>query len=171
MTVAHVTTRRKNSEYLYLRPISCLKRPKCHAIPYKEVLEQTIAAICRDLSPAVAGMNVPQMDTVKSSLTDAIARQQEILAQLPTLIETGVLDTETAQLRAYKLRTEISEIQAKLATLPPVNLRSVAQAVSIPQFWLDLSESERRFYFREFIRQIEIIRQDAVWQIQLIFIF
>jgi nucleotidyltransferase/DNA polymerase involved in DNA repair len=104
-------------------------------------------------------------------LTNAIARQQEILAQLPTLIETGVLDPETAQLRAYKLRTEISEIQAKLATLPPVNLRSVAQAVSIPQFWLDLSESERRFYFREFIRQIEIIRQDAVWQLQLIFIF
>ena len=171
MTVAHVTTRRKNSEYLYLRPISCLKRPKCRAIPYEQVLDQTIAAICRDLPCAVAGMNVPQMDAVKSSLTNAIARQQEILAQLPTLIETGVLDPETAQLRAYKLRTEISEIQAKLATLPPVNLRSVAQAVSIPQFWLDLSESERRFYFREFIRQIEIIRQDAVWQLQLIFIF
>ncbi len=171
MTVAHVTTRHKKNEYLYLRPLSCLKRPKCRAISYKQVLEQTIAAICHDLPCAVAGMNVPQMDAVKNSLTDAIARQQEILAQLPTLIETGVLDTETAQLRAYKLRTEISEIQAKLATLPPVNLLSVAQAVSIPQFWLDLSESERRFYFREFIRQIEIIRQDAVWQIQLIFIF
>lgn len=170
MTVAHVTTRRKDSEYLYLRPLSCLKRPKCRAIPYKQVLEQTIAAICRDLPPAVAGVNVPQIDAVKT-LTDAIALQQEILAQLPTLIETGVLDTETAQLRAYKLRTEISAIQAKLATLPPVNLRSVAQAVSIPQFWLDLSESERRFYFREFIRQIEIIRQDTVWQLQLIFIF
>jgi len=171
MTVARVTTRRKDSEYLYLRPSSCPKRPKCRAIPYQQVFEYTIAAICRDLPRAVAGMNLPQMDAIKNSLTDAIARQQGILAKLPTLIETGVLDSETAQLRAYKLRTEISEIQAKLATLPPVNLRSVAQAVSIPQFWLDLSESERRFYFREFIRQIEIIRQDAAWQLQLIFIF
>jgi hypothetical protein len=65
----------------------------------------------------------------------------------------------------------MSALQAKLATLPPVNLRSVAQAVSIPQFWLDLSETERRFYFREFIRQIEIIRQDKEWELRVIFIF
>jgi len=90
---------------------------------------------------------------------------------LPLLIESGVLDAETYQLRTYKLHTEISALQAKLATLPPVNLRSVAQAVSIEQFWLDLSESERRFYFREFIRSIELIRQDTEWQLQLIFIF
>lgn len=171
MAVARVTTRRKDKEYLYLRPLLCHHSPKCRALPYERVLEDTIEAICRDLPGAVAGMNLPQLEGVKSSLTTAIAREQEILAQLPNLIETGVLDSETARLRAYKLRTEISELQAKLATLPPVNLRSVAQAVSITQFWLDLSESERRFYFREFIRQIEIIRQDAAWQIQLIFIF
>lgn len=116
-------------------------------------------------------MNLPQLDAVKNALTKAIAIKQDILAQLPTLTVEGVLDTETAALRAYNLRTEISELQAKLATLPPVNLRSVAQAVSIPQFWLDLSESERRFYFREFICQIEIIRDRASWQIKLIFIF
>jgi hypothetical protein len=78
---------------------------------------------------------------------------------------------ETSQIRAYKLRVEISELQAKLATLPPVNLRSVARSVSIPQFWLDLSEVERRFYFREFIRQIEIVREDKDWQLKVIFIF
>jgi len=171
MLVARVTTPRKDKEYLYLRPILCPKRPKCRAISYEQVLEQTIAGICQDLPRAVAGMNLPQLDAVKSSLTKAIATKQDILAQLPTLTVEGVLDTETAALRAYNLRTEISELQAKLATLPPVNLRSVAQAVSIPQFWLDLSESERRFYFREFIRQIEIIRDNASWQIKLIFIF
>jgi hypothetical protein len=32
-------------------------------------------------------MNVPQMDAVKSSLTDAIRATARILAQLPTLIE------------------------------------------------------------------------------------
>jgi hypothetical protein len=52
-----------------------------------------------------------------------------------------------------------------------VNLQAIAQAVSIPQFWCDLSESERRFYFREFIRQIEIMRQDKAWDLQLVFIF
>lgn len=171
MTVVSVTTRRKDKEYLYLRASLCPKRPKCRAILYEQVLEQTIATICRDLPKAVAGMNFPQLDEVKHSLTAAIATKQEILTRLPTLTAEGVLDSETAALRTYKLRTEISELQGKLATLPPVNLRSVAQAVSIPQFWLDLSESERRFYFREFIRQIEIIRDDPAWQIKLIFIF
>ncbi|MGB3239215.1 MAG: recombinase family protein, partial [Geitlerinemataceae cyanobacterium] len=64
---------------------------------------------------------------------------------------------------------------AKLAQLPPVNLRETAQAVSIPEFWLDLSETERRFYFREFIRAIEIHRDSPDlpqdWHLQIQFIF
>lgn len=171
MGVARVTIRNQDKEYLYLRPISCIKQPKCRAIPYQEVLDHTIQVVCRDLPTAVDNMNSPQLDAVKDSLGDAIARQQEILTQLPALVETGLLDAETAKFRAYKLRTEISTLQAKLATLPPVNLRSVAVAVSIPQFWLDLSEAERRFYFREFIRQVKIIRQPQKWDLQVIFIF
>lgn len=171
MTVVSVTTPRKTHEYLYLRPTACPNSPKCKAIPYQEVLQQTIATICRDLPLAVAGMNLPQLDALKDSRQQAIARLQEILAQLPDLVDSGVLDSETAALRTYKLRTEISQLQGQLATLPPVNLRSVAQAVSIAQFWLDLSESERRFYFREFIRQIEILRQDETWSCQVMFIF
>ncbi|WP_414542671.1 recombinase family protein [Nostoc sp. CCY0012] len=170
-TVTRVTQRHQDKEYLYLRPISCTKGPKCRAIPYEEVLAHTIEIVCRDLPLAVAGMNFPQLDAIKTSLGEAIARQQAILQQLPNLVETEVLDAETAKLRAYKLRTEISALQSRLATLPPVNLSSVAQAVSIPQFWLDLSEAERRFYFREFIRQIKIIRQDQSWDLQVIFIF
>ncbi|MBW4570071.1 MAG: recombinase family protein [Tolypothrix carrinoi HA7290-LM1] len=171
MTVTRVTQRNSDKEYLYLRPISCAKSPKCRAIPYAEILEKTIEAVCRDLPSAVAKMNFPQLDAVKNSLGEKSDRQQQILEQLPTLVETGILDAETAKLRAYKLRIEISALQAKLATLPPVNLRSVAQAVSIPQFWLDLSEAERRFYLREFIRKIEIIRENQNWQLQIIFIF
>ncbi|MBW4644569.1 MAG: recombinase family protein [Goleter apudmare HA4340-LM2] len=171
MTVTRVTQRHQDKEYLYLRPISCPQLPKCGAVAYPEVLKHTIATVCRDLPLAVAGMNFPQLDAIKNSLGEAIARQQVILTQLPALVETGVLDAETAKLRAYKLRTEISVLQAKLATLPPVNLRSVAQAVSIPQFWWDLSEAERRFYFREFIREIQIIRQDKEWELQVNFIF
>lgn len=171
MTVVRVTPRQKKSEYLYLRPTLCAKRPKCRSIAYAQVLEQTITTICQDLPRAVSGMNFPQLDAVKESLSSAIAAKQEILAQLPNLTTTGILDPETAQLRNYKLRTEISELQAQLATLPPVNLRSVAQAVSIPQFWLDLSEAERRFYFREFIRQIQLIRQAREWYLRVIFVF
>lgn len=171
MSVVSVSTPRKDKEYLYLRPLHCPKRPKCRAISYEQVFEQTIAAICRDLPQAVAGMNFPQLDELKNSLTSAIATKQEILAQLPILTSEGILDSETSKLRTYKLRTEISELQGKLAMLPPVNLRSVAQAVSIPQFWLDLSESERRFYFREFISQIQICRQDSAWLLQIIFVF
>ncbi|MBW4613407.1 MAG: recombinase family protein [Desmonostoc vinosum HA7617-LM4] len=171
LTVTRVTQHHQDQEYLYLRSPSCPRHPKCRAIAYQQVLEQTIETVCRDLPLAVAGMNFPQLDAVKNSLGEAIARQQEILAQLPDLVTTGILDTETAKLRAYKLRTEISALQAKLATLPPVNLRSVAQAVSIAQFWLDLSETERRFYFREFIQKIEIIRQQQEWELRVVFIF
>jgi hypothetical protein len=111
------------------------------------------------------------LDGVKQSLTSQIAKNQDILTQLPALTANGVLDTETADLRTYKLRTEISQLRSRMAALPPVNLKAIAQAVSIPQFWSDLSESERRFYFREFIQQIKINRQDKTWQLQLIFIF
>jgi DNA invertase Pin-like site-specific DNA recombinase len=171
MTVVSVTARRQKREYLYLRSLQCPQRPKCRAIVYEQVLDQTIAAICRDLPAAVAQMNFPQLDAAKNALLDAIAAKEKVLAQLPHLTSTGILDAETANLRAYKICTEISELQAKLATLPPVNLRSVAQAVSIPQFWLDLSESERRFYFREFISQIQICRQNTQLDLQLFFVF
>lgn len=171
MTITRVTTHRQDKEYLYLRPISCAKQPKCHAVAYKQVLEQTIQKICQELPSAVAGMNAPGMDGIKQALTGQIASKQAILGQLPSLTTDGILDTETAELRAYKLRTEISQIQSQLSQLPPVNLQSLAQAVSIPRFWLDLSESERRFYFREFIRQVEIIDFPKALQIKLIFIF
>ena len=171
MTVTSVTKPRKKWEYLYLRPINCPNIPKCQAIRYEQVLEQTIQSICQELPRAVAQMNMPSLDGVKQSLTGKIIQQTAILEQLDNLTKTGILDTETAQLRAYKVKTEISQIQARLDALPPVNLKAIAQTVSIPQFWTDLSESERRFYFREFIRKIEIIRQDSEWKLQLIFIF
>jgi DNA invertase Pin-like site-specific DNA recombinase len=171
MTVTSVTRPRNDQEYLYLRPISCPEHPKCRAIAYEKVLDNTIQRICQELPRAVAGMNVPSLDGVKQSLSSQIANKQDILEQLPALTTSGVLDSETAELRAYKLRTEISQLRSRLWALPPVNLQAIAQAVSIPQFWCDLSESERRFYFREFIRQIEIMRQDKAWDLQLVFIF
>jgi DNA invertase Pin-like site-specific DNA recombinase len=171
MTVTRVTAARKSQEYLYLRPIACPNRAKCRALSYKQILEQTIQRICQDLPQAVSGAEMPDLERIKQGVLAQVAAKQAVLEQLQPLVTSGVLDVETADLRAYKIRTEISALQAQLAQFPPVNLRAIAQAVSIPQFWLDLSEAERRFYFREFIRQIQICRQDQDWQIQLNFIF
>lgn len=171
MTVAKVTSYRKDKEYLYLRPINCLSQPKCSGFSYQEILESTIERICQDLPAAVAALQMPDMNGIKAGIERLIASKQQIIEQLLALIESGILDTETADLRAYKVRTEISELQSKLAQLPPVNLRETAQTVSLPQFWLDLSESERRFYFREFIDRIEIVRENKIFKLQIIFIF
>lgn len=171
MTVTRVSAPRRDREYLYLRPTGCTQMPKCGAIAYDAILQQTIARICEDLPRAVADVALPDVGTIKQGIGGAIAAKQAILTQLPPLVTSGVLDQETADLRTYKLRTEIASLQGKLAQLPPVNLQAIAQTVSIPQFWLDLSEAERRFYFREFICQIELIRHEETWKLKLIFIF
>lgn len=170
MTITRVTSRKKGKkEYLYLRPMQCPKH--CKSIAYEEILQGTIDKICEDLPRAVSEAGTPDMDAIKSNLQTAIAQKQSVLNQIPPLIESGILDTETADLRSYKLRSEIAELQTKLAQLPPANLKAIAQTVSIPQFWLDLSEAERRFYFREFIRQIELIHTETGWELKLNFIF
>ncbi|WP_233258328.1 recombinase family protein [[Phormidium] sp. ETS-05] len=124
-----------------------------------------------------------QVSEANRQVSEAIAAKEQILAQLPDLCAKGILDPETAELRAYKLRTEIAQIQNQRAQLPPVNLRETFRAIALPQFWLDLSEAERRFYFREFIKEIQIVRatsqedwasaqlQAKDWQVRIIFIF
>ncbi|NJR38368.1 MAG: recombinase family protein [Leptolyngbyaceae cyanobacterium CSU_1_4] len=167
MTISRVASRK--ADYLYLRPTACLRQPKCQAIAYGEVLEQTIQQICRDLPVAV--VQVPSFEGIKPGISAEIEAKQGILDQIPALVTRGILDDETAALRAYKVRTEMAALQARAAQLPPENLKAIAQVVSLPQFWLDLSEAERRFYFREFLRQIRLIRTEENWNIQLVFIF
>jgi hypothetical protein len=87
------------------------------------------------------------------------------------LIDTGVLDAETAALRRYTLHGEMAQIEQQIAQLPPVNLSELAPSVALPQFWLDLSEAERRFFFREFIRRIDLHRHGNAWHITLILVF
>ena len=172
MVVARVTAHRKAREYLYLRPMACPLLPKCRAIPYEEVLEAAIARICEDLPPAVAQLDLPDPEGIKGGLRQEIEQKQEIIGQLSQLETQGILDQETVQLRRYKLNNEIAQIRGKLEQLPPGNLKVIVRAVSLPQFWLDLSEAERRFYFREFIRQIQLIRLSSeTWKLQIEFIF
>lgn len=174
LTISKTAPRGQAKTYLYLRPSGCPKAPRCPAIPYDDALNRIVDQICQELPPAVAQFTarIPSgAPTPGTGLQGAIAAKEAILDQLPALEETGVLDTETAALRRYKLRGEISTLHQQLAQLPPVNLQELSQSVSIPQFWLDLSEAERRFFFREFIRDIQIVRQDGDWWIELVLVF
>ena len=172
MSVTRVTSRSRGKEYLYLRAISCQQPKPCRAIAYQPVLEATIHRICQDLPAAVAKLSRPNPQQIKQSLQQAIQQQRHLMDRLAQLQEEGVLDEETLLIRRYKLNTEIAEIRSRIEQLPPENLAKVAEAVSLPQFWLDLSEPERRFYFREFIRQIQLIRDDSGrWEVQIDFIF
>lgn len=172
MNITRVTQHHKQTEYLYLRCPKCPQKTKCKAIAYEQVLTQTITKICLELPLAVAQLELPPDSAMKHSEQQKILDKQAILQQLPELEAQGILDRETAALRTYKLRTEIAQLENTMAQLPPSNLKAIAQAVSLPQFWLDLSEAERRFYFREFIQQIEIIRHESEsWSILLKFIF
>jgi DNA invertase Pin-like site-specific DNA recombinase len=172
MNIASVTQHKHKSEYLYLRCSKCPQQPKCKGIPYGQILAQTITQICVELPLAVAQLELPQELTIDKNYRQQIVEKQTILQQLPDLEKQGILDPETIALRTYKLRAEIAQLEIAIAQLPPSNLKAIAQAVSLPQFWLDLSEAERRFYFREFIKQIEIIRNESEsWSIHLKFIF
>ena len=172
MIISRVTQRKKKQEYLYLRCHDCPRETKCKAINYQKILQSAITKICEELPIAVDKVNLENITIFKDQIKATIKQKKEIIEQLPILQEQNILDQETADIRNYKLQTEISELETQLAQLPPENLKAIAQTVSIPQFWLDLSESERRFYFREFIKQIEIIRlPDNQWDLNLVFIF
>ena len=172
MTISRVTRRQKNQEYLYLRCNKCPEKTKCKAIAYQQILNKTIDKICLELPLAVSKLNTPNVKVMEKSLTQQIKHKQKILKQISILEEQEILDEKTAEIRRYGLQIEISQLEEQKDRLPPANLQAIAEAISLPQFWLDLSESERRFYFREFIKQIEIMReQSQQWDIQLRFIF
>lgn len=178
MTVSQVRQRGQSKTYLYLRPTACTVSPKCRGLDYTQVLQTVVERICQDLPQAVATLQSRFVSPTGAGPPDLsqgyaaqIAAREVALAQLPALVDTGILDQYTANLRTYTLRSELAAIQQQLAQLPPVNLRELSQSVSIPQFWFDLSEAERRFFFREFIREIQIYRQGDDWQIKLVLIF
>lgn len=171
MTITRVTAPGRDHEYLYLRPMQCPRRPKCRAIAYAEVLERTIAQICQELPAAIEQLSLPPVEGLRQAVAAQIAEKRSHLEHLPHLLRQGILDKETLERRSYTLKTEIAQLQEQLSQLPPVDLKATVRVVSIPQFWQDLSESERRFYLREFIRQIAIDRHDAGWNIRLVFLF
>ena len=177
LTITRVTQHQKKTEYLYLRCNKCPQQPKCKAIAYAEVLDRTITKICLELPTAVAQLKLPDSSAMERNLRQEIKQKLEVIQQLPALLQQGILDSETLAIRNYKLRSEIAQLEQQIARMPPGNLKAIANTVSLQQFWLDLSETERRFYFREFIKRIEVIRDEPkgkpnrAWELELIFIF
>lgn len=169
MTISRVSRPRRQTVYHYLRPRQCPHRPRCRALPYGAVLDETIQQICTVLPRAFGDR--PPNPPPQPDLDRQMADKQAILQQLPTLLEQGILDEETTQLRAYNLRRELAALQKQRSQLPPPDLEAIAQVASLPQFWHDLSEAERRFYFREFIRQIQLTQTPSTWHIEIQFMF
>lgn len=182
MRVNSVTQNQKKSKYLYLTPANCPQNRPCKSLNYDQVLKQTIKQICQELPLAIANLKVAPLENIINNLQTEINKKKEIINQLNSLVKQNILDEETAQIRQYKINNEISKLQAKLDQLPPVNLKTIASTISLEQFWLDLSEAERRFYLREFIQKIEVNQQVRTpklevtnygekWTLKLVFIF
>ena len=171
MIINQVTQRSKKKEYLYIRPQKCPLNPQCKAISYQEVLDKTIEYICDNFPNQVKDFEPKKIEVYKNNIQTKIEEKNNIISQLPSLVESDILDEQTAQLRRYNLNIEISQLSSQLEQLPPENLKNIAEAVSLPRFWQDLSEAERRFYFREFIRQIYIEQISKVeWNLEITFI-
>ena len=108
---------------------------------------------------------------VKTQLQSQVTQKQAALGQIPVLLADGILDQATADLRTYTLRSELAALEQQLSQLPPANLPQLAQNLAQPEFWQDLSEAERRVYLREFIRQVQLVRDGADWTVQIQFVF
>ncbi len=171
LIVTSVTIKNKQKSYLYLRCLSCPLVPKCKSIDYDQILDRIITKTCDDLPRAVSGVGTSRLSAVKDQIEASIDTKFSLIEQMPSLVTTGILDLETADLRIYNLRTEIANLENQKSQLPPINLQTIAEVVSIPQFWHDLSESERRFYFREFIRAVRVDPSHPQWDVQLVFVF
>lgn len=162
-------------DYTYLYPSSCPQQPKkCGSLKYADVLTATIQKIAEDLTrelERISANNMAIPTAINTGLQAEIDRCQQIIDQLPQLAADGILDAETVALRSYNLRVEIADLEQQRQQLPPVNLRETLATLSLPQFWYDLSEVERRFYLREFVRAIVVHREDDRWWLTLSFAF
>jgi DNA invertase Pin-like site-specific DNA recombinase len=171
MVTVKVSAPRRSRVYLYLRPMACPEQPRCQSLPYAAVLDRAIAQICHVLPQAISAAPLPNIEALQQNFYTQLQQKEITLRELEELVARDVLDLQTAELRAYKVRTEIAAIKAKLAQIPPVNLQALAKTVSNPSFWAELSDAECRFYLRELVNWIEITRQPGGWgcQVQLVF--
>ena len=123
---------------------------------YETLLQQVIQQICEELPQRTEGFDPTPLQQARADLEARLNHNEIILKQLADLESQGVLDPLSLQQRRYQLRAENTRLLQHLEQLPPENLPQIAQTLSISPFWQDLTESERRSYFREFIRSITV---------------
>lgn len=169
-----VTKRNKSAKYLYLTPVECQKEISCKSINYDLVLQKVIDNICNSFKEIKNQEQMPNIEQIKNYLLTEINQKKIVITQIEKLLEEKILDEETAKIRIYKIKQNIGVLKQQIAKLPPNSLNTIANTLSLPQFWYDLSSSEKRFYLREFVKIIEIIPQNNYPQkkdVQLNFVF
>ncbi len=171
-TVTKVKPKGKKTEYLYIRPTQCPRNPHCRSLNYQSVLGKVIEAICKELPLTVSKLTLPNLENVRNQIIEEIREKEAIINRLHQLQDEGILDEASKDLRQYNLKTEIARLQLQFNGLPPGDLKIITQSVCLPRFWEDLSEEERRFYFREFIERVEIDYGNSEnYQLRIIFVF
>jgi uncharacterized protein YPO0396 len=149
--------KKNGSPYLYLRCQTCR-----YSLPYTEVLQEVIRQVCEQLPQRAQTLDRQALTQVRQELQAQIQANAERLRQLEELQQSGLMDEASLAQRRYQLRAETARLAQKLEQLPPANLTQTIQTLSIPPFWQDLSETERRAYLREFLRRIEVDSAGAV---------
>lgn len=157
------TTHRGRDPYLYLRCPTCR-----YGLGYSSVLDQIIDLICTQLPQKLNNWDATPLAGIKAQIEGQIAHNEGILAQLPALEQQGILDASTHHYRRFQLEQDNTTLLAQLEQFPPADLPQVARNLSIRPFWDDLSEIERRRYFREFIHQV-LAQSDGAIQITFVF--
>ena len=158
--ITSVTQRYKQKKYLYLTPINCHRKKRCKSLSYEAVLREVINSICEQFNLIKNSTTLPDIEVIKQQINKTINQKQAVIDTLEQLVNNEILDQETAKIRNYRLQTEIAQLKNQLYQLPPNNLKTIAKTLSLDQFWYDLSEEEKRFYLREFVKLIKIIPSD-----------
>lgn len=154
--VNSVTRKKKLEKYLYLTPVKCLEKPRCTSVNYDLVLSITINNICEQFKSISLGDKFPDIEQIRLHLKEELENKVHLLTEIKSLEDKQILDEDTVKIRTYKLKQEIGNLETQIYQLPPNNLSTIAQTLSHPQFWHDLSPSEKRFYLREFVHLIKI---------------
>jgi hypothetical protein len=131
-------------------------------------LQEVIHQICRQLPQQTASFNPIPLEQAKARIEAEINSNDQILHELDRWQDQGLLDQRSLQQRRYHLQAHNAILLGKLDQLPPQNLLEIAQTLSIEPFWQDLSESERRYYFREFLQCVWV---NAKAEVNLNFFF
>lgn len=157
LRVNTVNNKKKGYSYLYLTPKTCPKNKSCKSLPYDSVLKRVIETIC-SIFGEIQNSNKPEdeIERCRNIQKKEIQRIKGELEVIRRLENEGILETQEAKKITYRLKEKMSKIQQKVDQMPPNTLEVIAKSLSNPQLWYDLSNSEKRFYLREFIDTIEV---------------